>query len=64
MARATLHNEEEIERKDIRIGDTVMIEKAGEVIPAVVERADRSAHRHGKEISDAEEMSGMRQRRW
>ncbi|MBN1270503.1 MAG: NAD-dependent DNA ligase LigA [Kiritimatiellae bacterium] len=36
IARATLHNEEEIKRKDIRIGDTVMIEKAGEVIPAVV----------------------------
>lgn len=35
VARATLHNEEEIERKDIRIGDTVVIEKAGEVIPAV-----------------------------
>lgn len=41
VARATLHNEEEIERKDIRIGDTVLIEKAGEVIPAVVSvRAD------------------------
>jgi DNA ligase (NAD+) len=36
VARATLHNEEEIARKDIRIGDTVLIEKAGEVIPAVV----------------------------
>ena len=36
VARATLHNEEEIQRKDIRIGDTVVIEKAGEVIPAVV----------------------------
>src|SRR3954471_23395150 len=36
VARATLHNEDEIERKDIRIGDTVLIEKAGEVIPAVV----------------------------
>jgi len=36
IARATLHNEEEIKRKDIRIGDTVIIEKAGEVIPAVV----------------------------
>jgi len=36
VARATLHNEEEIERKDIRIGDIVVIEKAGEVIPAVI----------------------------
>lgn len=36
ISRATLHNEDEIRRKDIRIGDRVWIEKAGEVIPAVV----------------------------
>lgn len=36
VSRATLHNEEELRRKDIRIGDRVIIEKAGEVIPAVV----------------------------
>ncbi len=36
IARATLHNEEEIHRKDIRVGDLVEIEKAGEVIPAVL----------------------------
>ena len=36
ISRATLHNEDEVRRKDIRIGDTVIIEKAGEVIPAVV----------------------------
>ena len=47
VARATLHNEEEIARKDIRIGDKVLIEKAGEVIPAVVEV--RTKARTGKE---------------
>jgi DNA ligase (NAD+) len=36
VSRATLHNESEVARKDIRVGDTVVIEKAGEVIPAVV----------------------------
>ena len=36
VRRATLHNEDEIQRKDIRIGDTVRIEKAGEIIPAVL----------------------------
>jgi DNA ligase (NAD+) len=36
ISRATLHNAEHIERMDIRVGDHVMIEKAGEVIPAVV----------------------------
>lgn len=36
VKRATLHNEEEIERKDIRIGDLVEVEKGGEVIPKIV----------------------------
>ncbi|MFT3831142.1 MAG: NAD-dependent DNA ligase LigA [Opitutaceae bacterium] len=37
VKRATLHNAEEIARKDVRPGDTVLIEKAGEIIPAVVQ---------------------------
>jgi DNA ligase (NAD+) len=37
ISRATLHNEDYIRQKDIRVGDTVTIEKAGEVIPAVVD---------------------------
>jgi DNA ligase (NAD+) len=37
VSRATLHNGEEIQRKDIRVGDHVLIEKSGEIIPAVIE---------------------------
>ncbi len=36
VSRATLHNWEEMEKKDIRVGDTVVVERAGDVIPAVV----------------------------
>ncbi|MAO64022.1 MAG: DNA ligase (NAD(+)) LigA [Balneola sp.] len=47
VKRASLHNEDEIQRKDIRIGDTVVVEKAGEIIPQVIsvvnpDRADRN----------------------
>ncbi|MBM3854711.1 MAG: NAD-dependent DNA ligase LigA, partial [Verrucomicrobia bacterium] len=36
VKRATLHNADEIARKDVRVGDAVLVEKAGEIIPAVV----------------------------
>jgi DNA ligase (NAD+) len=47
VKRATLHNGDEIERKDIRIGDMVIVEKAGEIIPEVV--GVDTAARTGKE---------------
>ena len=49
VSRATLHNEEEIIRKDLRIGDWVLVEKAGDVIPAVA--AVLTAERDGTEKS-------------
>lgn len=36
IARATLHNEDEVRRKDVRVGDTIIVRKAGDVIPEVV----------------------------
>jgi len=49
VSNATLHNFEEIERKDIRVGDFVIIEKAGEIIPAVV--SVKKERRDGSEVA-------------
>jgi DNA ligase (NAD+) len=48
VSRATLHNEDEIRKKDIRVGDRIVIEKAGEIIPKVVRVVDLEGKRNAE----------------
>jgi DNA ligase (NAD+) len=51
ISRATLHNADEVARKDIRVGDTVKVERAGDVIPAVAERVPVPGERRSAPFS-------------